>query len=484
MPTGVTERRRLAIVDGPRVHEIVVPVGTAIETALNGIGLRLEPGRQVLVERTGREVAIDQPAWRLDDGALLAVVDLHDRVVADRRRSRDTSTAATTETVAWWILGGVGVVVSVLVLTGGASLPDAARLAMAAALAAGAAVSGVTWSVRARDPRASSSRTRGAKPDAAQAATTTAAPAAALGPLALAFAAGAAAIPPAVHSLPLVALTGFAAAAVLAAVIALVAGTETVRDSAGAAAVVLLILGAIWALALLLGLPAQGAAAITLGVAPVALRALPTLLLDVPPGMFIDYQRYQSTRWAVRERVPEPGGPVTFAGARRIADQSTARMRTATALIAGAAAVSAPIALLPLQAADPLRYWGQLVLAATAGLALVLGARRSSVPLLRWVPRAAAVVVSLSAAIAAILASGTLGSGTSASGSLGLSVAAGALLVVGIATAAVLVAVGRGASSLSWSRFGDLIEALCVVFALPAGLVAAGVIDLMRGVMA
>ncbi|WP_162819186.1 hypothetical protein [Leifsonia aquatica] len=478
----MTERRRLAIVDGPRVHEIVVPAGTAIETALDGIGLRLEPGRHVLVERTGREVAIDQPAWRLDDGALLAVVDLHDRVVADRRRGAETSAAATTETVAWWILGGVGVVVTALALTGGASVPDAARLAMAVGLAVGATVSGVTWSVRARDPRAPASRTRGATADAAQAATT-AAPAA-LGPLALAFAAGVAAIPPAVHSLPLVVLTGFAAAAVLSAVIALVAGTEGVRDSAGTAAVVLLILGAIWALALLLGLPAQGAAAITLGAAPVALRALPTMLLDVPPGMFIDYQRYQTTRWAVRERVPEPGGPVTLAGARRIAGQSTARMRTATGLIAGAAAVAAPIALLPLQAADPLRYWGQLVLAATAGLALVLGARRSSVSLLRWVPRAAAVVVVLSAAIAAVLASGALGSGTSASGSLGLSVAAGALLVVGIATAAVLVAVGRGASSLSWSRFGDLIEALCVVFALPAGLVAAGVIDLMRGVMA
>ncbi|GIT80981.1 hypothetical protein LLS1_26500 [Leifsonia sp. LS1] len=478
MPTGVTERRRLAIVDGPRVHEIVVPAGTVIETALDGIGLCLQPGRQVLVERTGREVAIDQPAWRLEDGALLAVVDLHDRVDPGRHRRTDTSTAATTETVAWWILGAVGVVVTALVLTGGVSVPDGARLTMSVALAVGAAVAGVTWSVRARDPRASSSRTRGANADAARAATT-AAPAAALGPLALAFAAGATAIPPAVHSLPLVVLTGLAAAAVLAAVIALVAGAEAVRDSAGAAAVVLLVLGAIWALALLLGLPAQGAAAITLGAAPVALRALPTMLLDVPPGMFIDYQRYQSTRWAVRERVPEPGGPVTFAGARRIAGQSTARMRTATGLIAGAAAICAPLALVPLQAADPLRYWGQLVLAATAGFALVLGARRSSVPLLRWVPRAAALVVALSVATAAILASGAPATGT-----LGLSVAAGALLVVGIATAAVLVAVGRGASSLFWSRLGDLIEALCVVFALPAGLIAAGIIDLMRGVMA
>ncbi len=462
MPTGVTERRRLAIVDGARVHEIVVPAGTLLETALDGIGLRLQAGQQVLVERTGREVAIDQPAWRLDDGALLSVVDLRDRPQPSKRNATASGAALTTETVAWWILGAVGVLISALVLGGTDSLPADLRIGGALGLGLAALIVGITWSVRTRD-------------DAADpAATAASTPAAALGPLALAFAAGAAAIPSSAHSVPLVVLTGLAAAAVLAAVIALVASSEQVRDSAGAAAVVLLILGAIWALALLLGMPAQGAAAITLGTAPVALRALPTMLLDVPPGMFIDYQRYQSTRWAVRERVPEPGEPVTLTGARRIAGQSTARLRTATVMIAGIAAISAPLALVSLQTADPLRFWGQLVLVATASLALLLGARRSSVRLLRWVPRAAAAVVVLSVVVAAILASGALG----------LSVAAAGLLVIGIATSAVLVAVGRGASSLFWSRLADRVEALCVVFALPAGLVAAGVIDLMRGVMA
>ncbi|MFF2052867.1 hypothetical protein ACFVU2_14790 [Leifsonia sp. NPDC058194] len=457
----MTERRRLAIVDGARVHEIVVPVGTLLETALDGIGLRLQPGRHVLVERTGREVATDQPAWRFDDGTLLSVVDLHDRPQPSTRSSTASGAGFPTETVAWWILGAVGVLVSALVLGGAESLPAGFRIGGAVGLGLAALIVGITWSVRTRD-------------DQAPSATATAAPAAALGPVALAFAAGAAAIPPTAHSIPLVVLAGLAATAVLAAVIALVAGSEAVRDSAGAAAVVLLILGAIWALALLLGMPAQGAAAISLGAAPVALRALPTMLLDVPPGMFIDYQRYQSTRWAVRERVPEPGEAVTLTGARRIAGQSTARLQTATVLIAGIAAVSAPVALIPLQPVDPLRYWGQLVLAATVALALLLSARRSSVRLLRWVPRAAAGVVVLSVVVAATLASGALG----------LSVAAAGLLVIGIATAAVLVAVGRGASSLFWSRLADLVEALCVVFALPAGLVAAGVIDLMRGVMA
>jgi hypothetical protein len=462
VPTGVTERRRLAIVDGARVHEIVVPAGTLLETALDGIGLRLQAGRQVLVERTGREVATDQPAWRLDDGALLSVVDLHDRPQPNRRNATAPGADLTTETIGWWILGAVGVLVSTLVLGGADSLPAGARIGGAVGLGVAALVVGITWSVRTRDDEASS------------AATATAASAAALGPLALAFAAGAAAIPPTAHSIPLVVLTGLAAAAVLSAVIALVAASEHVRDSAGTGAVVLLILGAIWALALLLGMPAPSAAALALGAAPVALRALPTMLLDVPAGMFIDYERYQSTRWAVRERIPEPGEPVTLTGARRIAGQSTARLRTATVAIAGIAAVSAPVALIPLQPADPLRYWGQLVLAATASLALLLGARRSSVRLLRWVPRAAAAVVVLAVVVATILASGALG----------LSVAAAGLLLIGIATAAVLVAVGRGASSLFWSRLADLVEASCVVIALPAGLVAAGVIDLMRGVMA
>lgn len=458
----MTERRRLAIVDGAHIHEIVVPAGTLLETALDGIGLRLQAGQQVLVERTGREVATDQPAWRLDDGAVLSVVDLRDRPQPGRRTATASGPTRSTETVAWWILGAVGVLVSALVLGGADSLPTGVRIGGSIGLAAAALIAGVTWSARTRDDASLAS------------ATATSTPAAALGPVALAFAAGAAAIPSSAHSVPLVVLVGLAAAAVLCAVIALVAASEEVRDSAGAGAVVLLILGAIWALALLLGMPAQGAAAITLGAAPVALRALPTMLLDVPAGMFIDYERYQSTRWAVRERVPEPGEPVTSAGARRIAGQSTARLQTATVLISGIAAISAPVALIPLQSADPLRFWGQLVLVATASLALLLGARRSSARLLRWVPRGAAAITVLSVVVAAILASGALG----------LSVAAAGLLLIGIATSAVLVAVGRGASSLFWSRLADLVEAVCVVFALPAGLVAAGVIDLMRGVMA
>jgi hypothetical protein len=190
--------------------------------------------------------------------------------------------------------------------------------------------------------------------------------------------------------------------------------------------------------------------------------------------MFIDYERHQQNRWTVRERLPEPAGRVTIDGARRLADQSTARMLSATVLVAGAAAVAAPLAIVPLRPAEPIVYWGQVVLAVTAGAALILGARRSSAPVLRWVPRVAAAAVALSGAAAVVLALRPLD----------LTVVAAALLLLGVACAAVLVAVGRGASSLFWSRLADIAETLCLVLALPAGLVAAGAIDLMRGVMA
>ena len=51
------------------------------------------------------------------------------------------------------------------------------------------------------------------------------------------------------------------------------------------------------------------------------------------------------------------------------------------------------------------------------------------------------------------------------------------------AIAAAIVPMGRGARSLVWSRVGDVFEWLAVVLALPAGLLAADTIGVLRGVM-
>jgi hypothetical protein len=59
------------------------------------------------------------------------------------------------------------------------------------------------------------------------------------------------------------------------------------------------------------------------------------------------------------------------------------------------------------------------------------------------------------------------------------------LVVASLASAGLLVvvaavALGRGWQSVYWGRVGDLLEALAVGLALPAGLLAAGVVEFVR----
>ncbi len=61
---------------------------------------------------------------------------------------------------------------------------------------------------------------------------------------------------------------------------------------------------------------------------------------------------------------------------------------------------------------------------------------------------------------------------------------AGLLLLGGLGTALLVVPVGRGLRSLGWSRTGDVFEALATALSLPAGLLAAGAIEIARAMMA
>lgn len=242
----------------------------------------------------------------------------------------------------------------------------------------------------------------------------------------------------------------------------------------GAASVILIGAAVIWGGALLLRMPPSAAAAVTLGAVPVVLRALPAMLLDVPAGMFIDYARFQTTRWSVRQAEPPEVETISAARARHIAESSSGRLLVGTVLLSALAAVAAPSALPAIPSADPLVTAGRIALACCSILALALGARRASTAWLRWSPRTAAAIV-LVVSVFALL--------ESIGGAL-LLAAAAVLLVAGMGVAAAVVPVGRGATSLGWSRFADVVEWLAVVLALPAGLLAADVLGLLRGMMA
>jgi hypothetical protein len=64
-----------------------------------------------------------------------------------------------------------------------------------------------------------------------------------------------------------------------------------------------------------------------------------------------------------------------------------------------------------------------------------------------------------------------------------MTVLAGILLAVGAAAAFIVIPAARGAQSLFWSRFGDVFEWIAIALSLPAGLLAADAIDVLRGVM-
>jgi hypothetical protein len=203
------------------------------------------------------------------------------------------------------------------------------------------------------------------------------------------------------------------------------------------------------------------------------LRALPNMLLDVPAGAFIDYARFQSLRSTVRESVPPAVVSFSTAEARALVDRSTARLVTATVLLCGLAAAASPWALVAAGTSDPIVAIARFALGCCVVIALVFGSRRPSDPLLQWVPRIAA----------AVIAGVGLWSFAPHLGVVPLTLIAGVVLVAGIGAGFIVVPAGRGASSLFWSRLGDMIESIAVVLAVPAGLLSAGIIEILRGVM-
>ena len=79
--------------------------------------------------------------------------------------------------------------------------------------------------------------------------------------------------------------------------------------------------------------------------------------------------------------------------------------------------------------------------------------------------------------VAGLQASAAMGDGFQVLGAL-------VLFAVGLTAVAVIIPISRGASSLVWSRFGDAFEWLAVALALPAALLYANALSLLRGMMA
>jgi hypothetical protein len=452
------ERRKIVVLSGDRRVDAAVPLDDSLRSALKALGYSLEAGRHVVVDRAGSEADLDAPGSDLQDGSLFSIVDLHASSPAPTARA--ATAAARDDTAAlWWLIGTLGTVLAVVALVdagGDASLRfGVERVATALILAAGAVSSAVMWAMRG--PR-----------DATVESLTM------LAPLALAFGAGVMAIDPALEaSVHLAVVSGVLAAGVLATLLAATVAALRPSSAAATAAVVLLALGAVWGGTLLAGLDVAAAAAISAGAVPLALRFLPSTLVNVPEGHHINYRHFMSNRWTVRGDVPESPDRIELGPVRDVVDASSARLVTGVVLLSIAAAVFLPLAIAGPLPEGGFVTGGAIALVATLAISLLLSPRHYATPVLRWVPRAACAVVVL---VAAVAVSTMFGDAVSL-------VVAGGLLVTGIAAAVLLVPIGRGARSLAWSRLADFFEWMAVALSLPAGLLAADVLTALRGMM-
>lgn len=451
--TGVVHGRRVALVDGHTRFDLVVPLHARVDDVLRAAAVTVDRSVRV-VGIAGREIDRDTSMRALDDGAVLVLVDPAAAPSAAATDARRPSVGRRVP-AAWAVLAAGGGILALLRLVGEEGLAVEIRTPVAVLALLGALAAAAVFSLSAR-PRSA-----------------TLAPVVAS--VALAFGGGVAVVPDLPASSALVGVfTGLLGAAVVGAVIGVLGATTALRAQGRTAAIITVMLAAVWGLALLFHLDVSAPAAVTLGLVPVAQRVLQASLVDVPPGTFIDYARFQSTRWTVRQSLPDEVRTIEANDADALVERSTARLTIGVVLLMAAGAASAFAALPAFPGDDPVVLGGRIALAATVVLSLLLGSRKSTVPFLRWVERAAAVAV-LAAVLFAVL--------PLVSSAL-LVVVAGACLVVGLGCALLVIPIGRGFRSLGWSRTGDVFEALATALSLPAGMLAAGAVEIARAMMA
>lgn len=267
----------------------------------------------------------------------------------------------------------------------------------------------------------------------------------------------------------------------LAIVVALVCATS----AAGVRAIVtralrsgddeaVVVLGALAAAAavqsgtLLLDLPQQVGPALLVGAAPLVLRAAPRVALAIPDEQLVDVSQVARTAESVRSPRPRALGRVSARLVARTVDGAERRVTTAVALACVTTLALVPV-VLATHERGTLASWGALVLVGCVLLAFVLVPRATRGVPGRWLPRLAAGVLLVEVGFAVPAA-------------WRVPAAVGAL-VLGALVAGVGAALARGWRSVVASRLADGIEGLAVVVALPAAVVASGLVGVLRGMV-
>lgn len=453
MTTAPPTTRAISVRDGDLRYDIVVPTDLPVGEAIARIGVALPNAVRIVDERAGTTVDPNAAVQTLRDGDAISLVTVAAKPRRAARVDRGTRTPDTGTPAAWWMLGAAAVAAAVLFAAVPETLPLEWRWWVLLVLT----IAGVAAAIVAlRRPRA-----------------TTATGPAVLAPTALLAATAVAFTPPSTYGIPLSLVAVTATVTGFLAFCAVIARGAVTRVQLGTLAVVIAVVGLAHAVIVVMDVPESSAAAILLGLVPLALRALPAFLMDVPTGLFIDVESHQQTRWTVRQQLP---AEIPTVDRSRVADliaRSRARMLTGTASAVAVAVLFLVPAMADIDAVGPVERIGRTVLAVCLVTGLALASRHHSSRTLRVIVGGGAVATGL---IATVIARPLISDAL-------LPVFAVAALVIALLVTVGLVPVARGSRSLWWSRFGDIIETLCVVFALPAALVAAGTIDAIRGWM-
>ncbi len=444
--------------------DLALPLEERIADVLRAGGFG-DSGAPTILGPDGYEVDGDTRAEDLVEGGLYTIVDL-DAVLERADAARAPADENRADHGVRWMLLAVAALLLVVCVGMPAELDPRLRLVAAAVAFIGALLTAMTWAASAREDFA----LRGV-----------------VAPAALSFATGTLLIPTSLEGAAHLSITtGFFAAAIGTTIIALMTRVRSIRAAAASVAVLFVVFGSVWAVTLLLRWGAAESATICLGLIPPMLRALPSALVNLPDGAFIDYKHFMSHRWTVRGAIPESSNEVDASSIRAIVADSWARLGAGTIVLSLVAALSAPVVLLRDWSADPFVVSGGIALLVCVVLPLLLVPRHTDSRLLRWAPRTAVLVVLVSAVLALGAGVGPwTGRGAGGgSGTVVLLLIAGGMFVVAVVAVALIHPVSRGARSLAWSRAGDVFEALAVALALPAALLHADVLTLLRGMMA
>ena len=225
---------------------------------------------------------------------------------------------------------------------------------------------------------------------------------------------------------------------------------------------------------LLLGSSVTSLLAIAYGVAVVAARLLPYLVVDVPDEALLDLDRLQNTAWSARE---QPRGSrrkrviVRPEGVEAVVRRGQRLMTSGTVVISAVVVVGG--VLLVHDAEDDLVGISRvvMVLLGAAALALVARSVRARVP--RTALRVSAGLVAAWTGLTLI----DVGDPGTAWWIFAAAAAVGAL------TISVALALGQGWRSVWWARLADVCEALAIVLVVAAVPLASGIFGAVRSLV-